>query len=83
MANPSPEPPLGRSSERWKGSKMRWSSSLAIPGPFILYPPRLTPPAEPIIGAAAVHALLLGWRQDLSGGAENHKPTRTEVEQAV
>jgi len=48
--------------------------------PFVLYPPGLTPPAEPIIGAAAVHALLLGWRQDLSGGGDDHEQ---QVEQAV
>jgi uncharacterized membrane protein YvlD (DUF360 family) len=47
--------------------------------PFILYPPGLSPPLEPIIGAAAVHELLLGWRQGLSGGAEDHE-TRTKVE---
>ena len=51
--------------------------------PFILYPPGLEPPAEPIIGAAAVHALLLGWRQDLSGGGDDHEQARPEVEQAV
>jgi uncharacterized membrane protein YvlD (DUF360 family) len=51
--------------------------------PFILYPPGLAPPAEPIIGAAAVHALLLGWRQDLSGGGDDNEQARPEVEQAV
>jgi uncharacterized membrane protein YvlD (DUF360 family) len=30
---------------------------------FILAPPRLPLPAEPIVGAAAVHGLLRGWRQ--------------------
>src|SRR3954469_16731003 len=33
--------------------------------PFILYPPALTLPPGPIIGAAAVHAVLRGWRGDL------------------
>jgi hypothetical protein len=51
--------------------------------PFILYPPGLTPPAEPLIGAAAVHALLLGWRQDLSAGARDQEQSQAEVEQAV
>jgi hypothetical protein len=51
--------------------------------PFILYPSGLAPPAKPIIGAAAVHALLLGWRQDLSGGGDDHEQARPEVEQAV
>ena len=37
--------------------------------PFVLAPPRLELPAEPIIGAAAVHALLSGWRRDLQGTA--------------
>ena len=35
--------------------------------PFILYPPALPLPAEPILGAAAVHALLAGWRRDAAG----------------
>jgi uncharacterized membrane protein YvlD (DUF360 family) len=35
--------------------------------PFILCPPGLAPPAEPIVGAAAVHDLLSGWRQALEG----------------
>jgi uncharacterized membrane protein YvlD (DUF360 family) len=33
--------------------------------PFIMYPPRLTAPSGPVIGAAAVHAILTGWRRDL------------------
>ena len=33
--------------------------------PFILYPSHLELPAEPIIGAASVHAILAGWRQTL------------------
>jgi uncharacterized membrane protein YvlD (DUF360 family) len=35
--------------------------------PFILHPRRLEVPDEPIIGAAAVHALLAGWRTELNG----------------
>jgi len=35
--------------------------------PFLLYPSQLRLPDEPIIGAAAVHELLLGWRQELNG----------------
>ena len=30
--------------------------------PFILYPPSLPLPEGPIIGAAAVHGVLRGWR---------------------
>jgi uncharacterized membrane protein YvlD (DUF360 family) len=33
--------------------------------PFVLAPPALPLPAEPIVGAAAVHALLAGWRRAL------------------
>jgi uncharacterized membrane protein YvlD (DUF360 family) len=51
--------------------------------PFILYPPGLAAPAEPIVGAAAVHQILLGWRQDLSGGSKDQQKARTNVEQAV
>ena len=35
--------------------------------PFILAPPHLPLPTEPIIGAAAVHGLLSGWRETLQG----------------
>jgi hypothetical protein len=37
--------------------------------PFIFHPPHLRRPDEPIIGAAAVHDLLWGWRQMLNGTA--------------
>ena len=37
--------------------------------PFILHPERLRAPAEPIIGAAGVHAVLAGWRAQLEGGS--------------
>jgi uncharacterized membrane protein YvlD (DUF360 family) len=37
--------------------------------PFILSPERLPVPDEPIIGAAAVHRILAGWRQELQGAA--------------
>jgi uncharacterized membrane protein YvlD (DUF360 family) len=33
--------------------------------PFILYPVELELPDEPLVGAAAVHDLLLGWRRQL------------------
>ena len=32
---------------------------------FILHPPALAAPAEPIVGAAAVHGVLAGWRRAL------------------
>ena len=35
--------------------------------PFILHPDRLRMPDEPLVGAAAVHGLLRGWRQELAG----------------
>jgi len=35
--------------------------------PFILYPTNLPAPAGPVIGAAAVHQLLVGWRHHLHG----------------
>jgi hypothetical protein len=34
--------------------------------PFIFHPPRLPAPTDPIIGAAAVHGILTGWRRALS-----------------
>ena len=36
--------------------------------PFILHPERLEMSDEPVIGAAAVHELLLAWRRELNGG---------------
>jgi hypothetical protein len=33
--------------------------------PFILHPASLPVPDDPIVGAAAVHELLLGWRESL------------------
>jgi hypothetical protein len=33
--------------------------------PFILHPAGLELPAGPIVGAAAVHQVLLGWRRQL------------------
>ena len=35
--------------------------------PFILYPAELPSPAEPIVGAVAVHDVLTGWRRRLQG----------------
>jgi uncharacterized membrane protein YvlD (DUF360 family) len=34
--------------------------------PFLLHPPNLEAPAEPIVGAAAVHGLLVEWRTSLA-----------------
>src|SRR3954462_7665784 len=42
--------------------------------PFILYPPGLRGPTGPILGAAAVHALLAGWRSALQDGAAQLDP---------
>jgi uncharacterized membrane protein YvlD (DUF360 family) len=42
--------------------------------PFIFHPVELTTPVEPIVGAAAVHDLLVGWRRELRG--ESPKASR-------
>jgi hypothetical protein len=42
--------------------------------PFLLYPSQLQLPDEPIVGAAAVHDLLLGWRHELNGTDEPAEP---------
>jgi uncharacterized membrane protein YvlD (DUF360 family) len=42
--------------------------------PFILHPSVLGPPGEPIVGAAAVHRLLAGWRETLQGDAVSRAP---------
>jgi hypothetical protein len=38
--------------------------------PFVLFPTSFSPPAERIVGAAAVHGLLRSWRQQLQGSGE-------------
>jgi hypothetical protein len=53
---------------------------------FILAPPRLPLPAEPLIGAAAVHGLLRGWRAQLQGPhptADTGAPTRRPASSAT
>jgi len=35
--------------------------------PFLLHPAHLPLPAEPLVGAAAINAVLLGWRERLHG----------------
>jgi len=42
--------------------------------PFLLYPSQLRLPDEPIVGAAAVHDLLLSWRHELNGTEEAAEP---------
>jgi uncharacterized membrane protein YvlD (DUF360 family) len=44
--------------------------------PFILHPAALAIPAEPIVGAAAVHDLLVGWRQMLQAGYGEREAVR-------
>ena len=46
---------------------------------FILHPPHLPLPDEPIVGAAAVHALLLGWRRGLAEPDLAPAPAATEA----
>ena len=41
---------------------------------FILAPARLPLPAEPIMGAAAVHGVLSGWRRMLQGVVRDERP---------
>ena len=42
--------------------------------PFILHPVALPMPGRPIVGAAAVHDVLLGWRRSLHGEPARGKP---------
>jgi hypothetical protein len=39
--------------------------------PFLLYPAELPAPEQPLIGAEAVHGVLVGWRRLLDGGRES------------
>src|SRR3954449_1587952 len=47
--------------------------------PFIMYPPSLKLPAGPIVGAAAVHGVLRGWRMTLQAPAEPPPVVSTPV----
>jgi uncharacterized membrane protein YvlD (DUF360 family) len=49
--------------------------------PFILHPAGLSLPAEPLVGAAAVHGVLLGWRKALAegDGVSPSRPRRAET----
>jgi hypothetical protein len=38
--------------------------------PFVLFPTSFSLPADRIVGAAAVHGLLRGWRQELQGSED-------------
>ena len=46
--------------------------------PFILYPTALEAPPSPILGAAAVHGILAGWRRQLQGGGGTADPAHDE-----
>ncbi len=45
--------------------------------PFLLVPPRLPLPDEPLVGAEAVHGLLSGWRRQLQEEAPEPRPAVT------
>jgi hypothetical protein len=42
--------------------------------PFILHPAHFPTPDEPIVGAAAVHELLMSWRDALQAGRRTPSP---------
>ena len=42
--------------------------------PFIFHPAELAAPTEPIVGAATVHRLLMGWRRSLAQSASEKAP---------
>ena len=47
--------------------------------PFLLYPSQLALPDDPIVGAAAVHELLLDWRRELNGTEETAAEPALEI----
>jgi hypothetical protein len=47
--------------------------------PFLLYPGRLPIPEEPLVGAAAVHRVLLDWRRLLNGTPASESLQATET----
>ena len=46
--------------------------------PFILHPTQLEVPEGPILGAASVHRILAGWRQQLQNGGHGKESTVAE-----
>ena len=48
--------------------------------PFVLHPAQLPPPGGPVIGAEALHDVLVGWRRMLEDGREMPSPPRTAEE---
>ena len=50
---------------------------------FILHPESLPVPDEPIIGAAAVHGVLSGWRRRLQGGGQLPQGAATPASEAA
>jgi hypothetical protein len=53
--------------------------------PFILHPAELDTPEGPIVGAAAVHQILAGWRRQLNGALPSveSEPDKPEREPAL
>jgi hypothetical protein len=47
--------------------------------PFILHPTALDAPQQPIVGAAAVHGVLSGWRRQLQGGVAAAEPAQVRA----
>jgi uncharacterized membrane protein YvlD (DUF360 family) len=48
--------------------------------PFLLYPADLPAPEEPVVGAEALHRILVGWRHGLDDGRETPTPTAAAPE---
>jgi uncharacterized membrane protein YvlD (DUF360 family) len=46
---------------------------------FLLHPAGLSLPEDPIVGAAAVNSILLGWRHDLQGAPTESEPDVAEL----
>ena len=51
--------------------------------PFLLAPVELPLPEEPIVGAAAVHGVLSGWRRQLNGPPTTEEPEAEQLGDAV
>jgi hypothetical protein len=47
---------------------------------FILHPQELAVPKEPVVGAAAVHELLMAWRQAIHPGQTARPPADREAD---
>jgi hypothetical protein len=61
---------------RVRGADLVPQRSSAGPRPvrFVLYPAELPAPEQPVVGAEALHRMLMGWERLLAAGGATQQP---------